>query len=95
MILLCAGSAAWLIPAPTVSAATGWYFGFNVVRQVVDRHVLREEGDGMSSTDWESHFCGAVLGAIAGGCCADSGLGIDAAQALAIITVFVSAMYDR
>jgi len=46
---LCA-ACAWLIPTPTLSAATSWYFGFDVVRRAVDRHVLSAEGAGIAST---------------------------------------------
>ena len=102
MLAVCTACTAVLVPHPTVSAATGWYFAFNVIRRLTDRHILRTQGSGMASTDWESHLCGALLGVVFAGVFAQyqhlidrNDVTNDVEQMLAIGAVFCSALYDR
>ena len=101
MVSLCAVYAAVWIPTATVSAATGWYFTFNIVRRATDRHILHAEGSGMASTDWESHLCGALVGVAAAGlyskCQPNLAEEIDwsSRQVLTVGVVLASALYDR
>ena len=102
MLAVCAACIVLLVPYPTVSAATGWYFTFNIIRRLTDRHILHTQESGMASTDWESHFCGALLGVVFAGVLRQYqhlvdriDVTNDVEQMLAISAVFGSALYDR
>lgn len=101
MVATCVACIFILVPSPTITDATGWYFTFNIVRRATDRHILQEEGSGMASTDWESHLCGALVGVVAAGFCSQfqSNVAEQVAwsfrQVLAVGVIFASALYDR
>ena len=102
MLAVCSACIVVLVPYPTVSAATGWYFTFNIIRRLTDRRILHTQDSGMASTDWESHLCGALLGLVFAGVLAQYqhlvdriDVTNDLEQMLAISAVFGSALYDR
>ena len=107
MLAFCA--AAWLLlgdggvgaAAPSVLVCVSWYFGFNVLRQIVDTCVLPPRAAdglqalGVASTDWESHLCGAMLGVVGGWALTPQGSAGGMDRLIAILIVLVSALFDR